>query len=334
MHNRRARPTLRLLREDLTSGWASAYPQRALSEGLTAELHPLSELPHPIIAKAVDSFGASSADDNYVGPIASATQVRLLEIKSSQWRGGVWEDPDTGVCWLVVAGLAKGGHQDRDDFYNRVERENASRGPTRWLPTEQDERLLKQETAARLRTMWELEAQRLVHDALRAIHAGGTQLIDIPHPVLDQGAFAHINLTVNIAREDGYDADEVELEIVPEDRYAGSALLWQLTIRLLISINPPEQSWDRFGNTYSNIAEPGAWAKRVDELGTLVDANELASSEVGTTSHYTHRQHLAGRTINGNAVRALCGSYFVPTQDHDSMPECPACAERLAELPQ
>lgn len=52
--------------------------------------------------------------------------------------------------------------------------------------------------------------------------------------------FARIDFTVATVREFGYEADEVELEIVPEDRYAGSALLWQLTIRVRISINPPE----------------------------------------------------------------------------------------------
>ena len=176
--------------------------------------------------------------------------------------------------------------------------------------------------------------QRRVLEALRMVHTGGTHRIKISHPVLKQGPFAHIDLTVAPVREDGYEADEVELEIVPEARYAGSALLWQLTIRVLISINPPEQGWDRCGNTYSNIGEPGAWTKRVDELDALVADNELAISEPGATSHYTHPQHLAGRTINGDAVRALCGAYFVPTQDHESLPECPPCAERLAELPQ
>jgi hypothetical protein len=333
MHNRRARPTLRVLREDLTSEWDSPHPRRALSDGRLADLHPLSELRHPIVAKAADSFGPNANGDNYVGPIASATRVQLLEIKNSQWRGGVWQDPTSGVCWLVVAGLAKGGHQDRDDFYKKIEREDESGNPDRWLPTDEDTRLLKQETAARIRTEWELDTQRLVLGALRLIHAGGTHRIKIPHPVPGNGTFARIDLTVVAIRDDDYEADEIDLEIVPSDRWAGSDLLWQLTIRVLISINPPEQGWDRFDNTYSNIGEPGAWTVRVSELKTLVASNELAVSEPGSTSHYTHRHHLAGKTINGEAVRGLCGAYFVPTQDHESMSECPICAERLAELP-
>lgn len=333
MHNRRARPTLRVLHEDLTAEWDSPHPRRALADGRLDELHPLSELPHPIVAKAVDSFGTVAADDNYVGAIASATQLHLLEIKHSQWRGGVWKDPKSGVCWLVVAGLAKGDHQDHDDFYKTIERQNGAGDLAQWLPTDEDTRLLKQETAARLRTEWELEVQRLVLTALGEINAGGTHRITVDHPVPGGGTFAHVDFCMTPVRDDGYEADEIELEIVPASRFAGSALLWQLTIRVLISINPPEQGWDRFGNTYSNIGEPGAWTTRVDELGELVAADDLSVSEPGSTSHYTHRQHLAGKTINGEAVRALCGSYFVPTQDHDSMPACPTCAERLAELP-
>lgn len=114
-------------------------------------------------------------------------------------------------------------------------RYNAHRSKARTPP--RAAKLLKQETAARIRTEWELEVQRLVLDALRVIHAGGTHRIEISRPVPDEGAFAYIDFTVAAVREDEYEADEVEIEIVPEDRYAGSALLWQLTIRVLISIN-------------------------------------------------------------------------------------------------
>jgi hypothetical protein len=333
VHNRRARPTLRVLNEDLTSGWTAAEPQRKLSAGDTDCLHPLSELPHPIVKKAVESFGPDSSDDNYVGPIASSTRLPLLEIKSSQWRGGVWEDPESGVCWLLVAGLAKGNHQDHDDFYRRIQRETESGDPSRWLPTEADQRLLKRETAARLRTEWELAVQSEIHDALKIIHAGGRTRINIHSPVPGHGRFAQIDLTVTAVREEDYEADEVLVEIVPESRYAGTELLWQLTTRVLISVEPPEQGWDRFKNTYSNIGEPGTWTQRVTTLAKLAEANELAVSEPGTTSHYAHREHLAGHTVVGQAVRALCGVHFVPTQDHESLSKCPTCEQRFAELP-
>lgn len=323
-----------MLREDLTSGWDSPHPQRLIATGAHIELHPVSELPHPIISKATESFGADASEDNFVGPIASATKLRLLEIKQSQWRGGVWQDDETGVCWLVVAGLAKGGHQDHDDFYKRVQRENDSGDLTAWLPTEDDVRLLKQETAARLRAEWELNIQLLVRDALRQVDRGGAERFTINHPIPSRGPFARVELSITAVREADYAADEIAVEILPAAGFAGSNLMWQLTTRVLISIDPPEQRWDRYKDTYASIGEVGAWAARVAELDEHVDSGSLAQSTPGLVSHYSHRKHLAGSTINGTAVRALCGTFFVPTRDHESLPECPTCRERFAELPE
>lgn len=115
MLSRRARPTLRLLREDLGSGWNDPQPLRCLENGDLSSLHPLARLPHPIIAKAAESFGNNPEDDNFVGLILCVHSIELKEIRAEQWRGGVWMD-DQEVCWLITAGLAKGGHKDRDDF--------------------------------------------------------------------------------------------------------------------------------------------------------------------------------------------------------------------------
>lgn len=97
VHSRRARPTLRLLAEDLSADWASPRPRRLMDEGRFDEMHPLSELPHPIIAKATESFGTDATADNYAGLIASSARLRLMEIRAGQWRGGVWRDEDSGV---------------------------------------------------------------------------------------------------------------------------------------------------------------------------------------------------------------------------------------------
>lgn len=142
-----------------------------------------------------------------------------------------------------------------------------------------------------------------------------------------------MTITVEPVRDDDYDADEITVEIDPARRYAGSNLGWQLTLRVLITINPPDQGWDRYQNTYSNIGEVGAWSERVEQLQPLVDRGELAVSEPGLTSHFTHKRHLAGKTVLGEGVRALCGVYFVPTQDPEALPVCPDCQERFAELP-
>jgi hypothetical protein len=296
-------------------------------------LHPLSALPHPIISKAVSSFGDDPADDNYVGPIASSTKMPLLEIKVGQWRGGVWHDRDLDVCWVVVAGLAKGDHEDRDDFYKCVARENDSGDPSRWLPTAEDTRLLKRERAAHLLIEWELAAQHKVLDALRAVCNGGETRFEIPHPIPPHGRMATTTIAVAEVREDGYEADEIVVITTPEPRHAGSDLFWMINTRVLISLNPPEQGWDRVQYTYGNIAEPGYWAERAVELEYLVMRKALAESIPGQVAHYSHREHIAGSVVDGTAMRALCGVFFVNTQLPDDLPPCPDCAARWNQLP-
>lgn len=332
MHSRRARPTIRLLVEDLHDGWDSPFPRRKLAEADYDELHPLSELPHPIVAKAAETFGMVAAEDNPVGRIASSTRLRLMEVKVAQWRGGVLVDPETGVHWLVVAGLAKGGHEDHDDFYERVRADNVGATLERWLPTELDQRLLKRETAARLITEWEPDVQARVLEALRKVHAGGTECVAIAHPVRGE-RLATLTLTVDPVREPEYSSDDIVVEIDPAREYAGQELLWQLTIRVLAALNPPEEGWDRYRNTYSNIAEPGAWTARAADLANYVERHELVESEPGQHAHYTHRKHIAGSAIEGISVRALCGAYFVPCRDHETLPVCPECRHRYEALP-
>lgn len=123
----------------------------------------------------------------------------MLEIKSGQWRGGVWVDPATGVCWLVAAGLAKGNHTDRDDFYERVKRADESGEIDRWLPTDDDRRQLKRETAAKLMINWELDIQHQVLEALRAISSEGTTTFALPHPAGPTRQFGECTLSMTQA---------------------------------------------------------------------------------------------------------------------------------------
>ena len=114
-------------------------------------------------------------------------------------------------------GLAKGDHEDHDDFYHRVERHDTrgnSATSDRWLPSVEDNRLLKRETVARLLTTWELQIQRHVYDALNQIICGGSIEVPIDHPFPGNNPVATLILTLAIVREDDYEADEVELEVI------------------------------------------------------------------------------------------------------------------------
>jgi len=328
VHNRRARPTLRLL-HDLSDGWQDPAPQRAVSEGRHSDLHPLSELPHPLIAKAAAWFG--SDQDGYCERIRSVERLVLWELKTGQWRGAVWDDPDTGVRWLCAAGLAKGDHKDRDDFYEALGRmDNADVDALK--PTAEDIRLLKRETSVAALTAWELDIQSQVHACLTNVLNQGEQRLTIRHPIRD-AHFADVTITVTAYSETDYDVEDCVVEIDLVDAAKGSALGWHLTLRVLISVNPPVQSWDATDTMYSTISEPGELARQADDLAAYIERDELRAEQPGSTSHYTHGRHLAGCYINGTAVRALCGVIFVPTQDQERFEHCPACQGIRALFP-
>jgi hypothetical protein len=95
---RRARPTLRCLREDL-------------GQALPPADTPLDEIPHPLLAKASERF----ADDGTPRErIASIDDEVLFKVKVQRWRGAVWM-ADDAISWLVAAGQREEGSPD--DFY-------------------------------------------------------------------------------------------------------------------------------------------------------------------------------------------------------------------------
>ncbi|KGJ71747.1 hypothetical protein GY21_20080 [Cryobacterium roopkundense] len=183
--------------------------------------------------------------------------MHLREIKISQWRGGVWCDPKTGVNWLVVAGLAKNNHTAFGDFYVEIERAEAAGSTSNWLPSNEDLRLLKQETSARLLTEWELSVQLEILGALRAVADGGSARLVVSHPLAAKGILAQLTIEVTPVRDSDYEADEIQLTVETESQFKGSNLEWQLTLRALISLSPPEQGWDRLESEFGHVPPGG-----------------------------------------------------------------------------
>ncbi len=53
----------------------------------------------------------------------------------------------------------------------------------------------------------------------------------------------------------------------------------------------------------------------------------------GTVAHYARVENLTHATVVGEAVRAICGHWFVPTADHEHLPRCSTCKESWEKLP-
>lgn len=315
-------------------GWENPWPLRSIkSENLEA-LHPLSELPHPIIRRASESFDVDPSGDQHEGLIQSARPLVLFEIKNSQWRGGVWRDPDTDVHWLVAAGLAKGDHLDHDDFYEKLKRDQ---NKDRLLPTPGDQRLLKLETAARLVTEWELDVQSRVLSALQEVSSGGVKRFDVEVPTVNSTAdrLVTVELTVVQDRSSGsIHLDELVVEFEPAPRFTASSHLRVARDVVLTALCPAPHEW-ALGGTWlsaSTVGEPGAWRDREATLADYVRDGVLVEPVPSPYKHYTHRKNIADSTISGEAVRSLCGIAFVPARDPDPLPMCPNCEDRYGEL--
>lgn len=321
---RSGRPTVRVLREDLGV--------TRLEDDLDAH-SPLSEWDHPLIRKLTTSFGANPADDQHEGSIRSSRRLRLLEIKQSQWRGGVWIDEASGQPWLVTAGLAKGEHKDHDDFYVQVEAADKAGTSQAWLPTARDQLQLKRETAAALVLEWRLRLQAAVLDALEPIANGGEINIELPHPKEDEPAMGTATLTVELIREHAYNLDELLLEVNLSNEHKGSNLGWTVTLGLLAAVHPIETAWDWGSAIFSVALDKGRVADRIVELRVLVEERELPSWVPNGSAHRAHRQNLAEATVEGKGVRAMCGIFFVPSRDHVSLPHCETCDREFESLP-
>jgi hypothetical protein len=141
-----------------------------------------------------------------------------------------------------------------------------------------------------------------------------------------------VTLTFAEVRDDDYEADEFMVTMDVSPRWAGSDTAWQAILRVLISICPPEQGWERIENSFSTIAEPGWCLRRLPELRRLASTKQLAESRPGDHAHFAHTRDLSDANVEGRAVRALCGAWFVPCQDHETLPKCNDCDRIMTEI--
>jgi hypothetical protein len=254
-------------------------------------------------------------------------------VRAGQWRGAIWTDPISGVRWLVAAGLAKGNHADSDDFYVQLARIFDGGRQDTLLPATEDEHLLKLETANALIRTWELSLQQDVAEVLTEIASGGRQRMTVKHPTRDD-QLATIDIEMAIEPGNGYVAEVFVVEVGVERPFRGGNLAWTMTMRILTCIYPPAQDWDRSGDTMSAVTEVGHAARQAQTLTQLGMRGELCQSMPGTVSHWAHRKNLAQSTVDGHAVRAMCGVFFVPFQDHERFPVCPECNEVRELMPE
>lgn len=315
----------------LADGWSSPWPRRQIAVGQWASLSPIAELPHPLLAKAAEQFGSDPAQDVHYDVIASSGQLQLEEVRCGQWRAGVWTDAD-GVRWIVAAGLSKGNHQDNDDFYEVLKARVANKRAPSLLPSDDDIRLLKRETAAAAVLRAELALQQVTADLLAVALTTGTASMDVP-ALRGRDQFMRVQLSWATLAGPDYTCEELVVQFNDIQR-PGSDEYWLLATRVLTSLAPPVQDWDASSNSsFSTMCDRGVTAQRLTRLNECVATDVLLPAEPGAVSHFTHERHIARASVEGDGLRALCGVFFVPTQDPASKDPCPECTRVHSTLP-
>jgi hypothetical protein len=208
-----------------------------------------------------------------------------------------------------------------------------TRGAQMVLPVEEDFEHLRTERAQVQFERWERGIHDLAATAFATALESGTSEFEVSGTGVTSPALARATVDVDVVEDQdpqGAIADIV-VTVRPIDRSKPMALQ-HAEVVVLAAINPDEQAWDA-----AHVRE----ASMYSFLGTLQDAVALATAagarrpgqtHAGREAHRTHRERLTEMSVTGQATHALCGTWFVPRQDHLALPECPECSTVYALL--
>ncbi|WP_408911255.1 DUF3039 domain-containing protein [Corynebacterium gottingense] len=329
-----ARLTIYCATQDLKlESWDGAGPVGSTS----------TQVEHPVLEHANAIF---MPDRDYTKAPAKISGVRptCYKVKTSRYRGVAYMDPD-GQVWVVSAGIRKG--MDRDDFYQRFMRRSEI-DPQWWLPTSADRALLEREKKTDRLLAWRRHLFDQTQSAMayfsHEVYDGGCvdPVVSVKLNEISQFLdFSSLNTSLPAVTmrlislgEEEYLGVELQLEQHYDER---TRSLCQLGIETIAAaIHDGEQDWSKDGLTEMGqpqfvlefggeitldsvlrgirSAKPPAWF-RPGGVHHLV-AEEIAQSHVRTVSD---------AIVQGSPVFALCGTVFVPRQDHKKLAACARC---------
>ncbi len=318
--------------------WGDERQQELIAAGtlLPRGLHTLN---HPMVRHAAAVY---NGDPNVVAQrelIADTSDPPFWKVKSGRWRGAVWIDPNDGQAWLVDVGIRRA--DSPTDFYAAFLASLAAEGPAPFLPTADDRDRLKLEIAHERLRDWELSLYlQSVEVLLEAVETGYARGV-IP-TVLEGGVDPAI-LEIEVERYPGeWGTDDpleqpagvaVQLRV---NNWADRGVLTRAQLIACSAISPYEQDWDaapevvgvRLLATVSEARLLYIKASADLDAGVVAEQVELGDLAPVTHAHLAKTSAIAAASIDGTAVRGLCGQWFVPRQDHGALPECEECLTR------
>lgn len=352
------RVTLRCLTEDLHTDWGVADHKRAVVElssraervasGNATDSHvaevlerlpELNRLDHPIVRHFDEAF---AGDVDVRESITGLKDPHWWKQKTNRWRGAATDHAvvDAGSVWLCAAGLRAGGERTKD-FYARFVDRIQRVGAASVLPTDADRVVSRTSGKLNAISAWSLQVQVTVLTLLHAAknHNAGGASVTIPAPSRSGDGAASVEVSLDLAIEE-VDGDEMVECLLTVTALGHENGRWaeEVAFKARGILNPDAALWRLSVTGDTSITHSAMLDDAVFSLASDVAAGEpltAAASQglrLGTVAHYSPREQLTDATVDGVAVPALCGYWFVPMRDHEGLEVCPTCAAAHASL--
>lgn len=339
------RPTLRVIKQLPRDSFSepAAYDEVCRLSGASSDVRrkiieslEIFRIDHPLLRDAQSYIDAGALPDLHRESTKKCDR-KVYEVRSREgaaWRGGVViDEQDSEVWWLVYADKHDRFHSTAPDFFKNEH--------SKFLPTRIDW-ALKENDIAREKEIAQDEAflRELFLSMAEAMESPGTKFdVSLPAELGDDGQvlvsveFSRSVPPIAIMHEE---FSQVSLKIrVPMDRQEVRDRLTRLSV---MAIQPdPDMREQIYGVDYQTLhleflIADSQLAQFFVEPGSGGSAGRRASYSP-TVQHWADQSHLTRAYVHGEAVQALCGTWYVPTLQGESASALPICEQCEKQQP-
>ncbi|MGP9723600.1 DUF3039 domain-containing protein [Corynebacterium sp. AOP40-9SA-29] len=284
----------------------------------------------PLLQDAVAGFSSGSSPSRHRKMSAAAKSVvyEVRDRESPAWRGAliIWGSGD--CAWMIYVNRHDLFHQAGPKAIEEM-RKAKKCGPSGLdLKIQQRREYDSQERRIRQEVLI-----RLVEGLQQAVESGSGQEVSVPSVLLESAA---VKVSVGNVEPEEWDpgtaSEEPESVMVSLDlpNFSENGFHWLL--RILVPFIQPDS--DMVEQIYEDELKVQILMTRARLMHLLaLSERELGLSSVAQPSapnvlHYTEKTSLTSAYVEGTAVEAVCGKWWVPIGDdvsHGHLPICPDC---------
>lgn len=342
------RPTLQTLKTLRNAGMlppadTSAYDDAKRTDDPQSKLHQLSQLDLPLLNVALLNDSRTLLHDGKFpdahktsSRAARSTIYELRERSGAAWRGAGLLSDNSETLWVILA-------MPHDEFHKQgAAKIEKMRKDGRLGPTSADSKILKLDHTAVDRKTNRIAIIRSMIDALKRSQLHGSPArVTMPEVEGLQTAEMFVGLSDAPSEAKAWDPElahlnhgliTVELEL---SNISDNSRDWLL--RTTLPFLQPDQTMIEtiFRKTLSSlILLPHSKLMQLPTLdNSQLHATQPNSITTPTRLHYTAKAGLTEAYIQGRAVRAVCGIWWVPVGDDHTHNDLPVCEECESERP-